>query len=176
MQVVFRARLWFLTCIVEWSWRHQWQYLLKDRVLFQKLHDCFLLPCPRTPTVASIMIWTSASMPSSSTYVSASEEVLKYWVLTDRQPPPCIDVHVRLSPMLLVQLVKRSINLPRKHSQVAHTLSMHMSKKSQPAVPGNKICSFWGESQIFNTLVDSLLGMVTIAWPFPLSLLFLSRC
>ena len=38
---------------------------------FSKLNDCFFLPCPGIPTVASIMIWTSDSMPSSSTYVSA---------------------------------------------------------------------------------------------------------
>ena len=64
--------------------------------------------------------------------------------------------------MLLMQLVKRSVTIPCKHGQVAHTLSMHVSEKSQPAVPGNNVV-FEHQSQFFNTLVDSLLGTVTRA-------------
>ena len=69
------------------------------------------------------------------------------------EPPPSVDVHVRLSPVLLVQLLKRSVAVPCKHTQVANTLSMHVSEQSQPAVPGDKIAN--GESELVCTSTDS---------------------
>ena len=64
--------------------------------------------------------------------------------------------------MLLVELVKGSVAIPCKHSQVAYTLSMHVSEKSQPTVPDNKTV-FEHYSPFLSTSVDSSLRTVTIA-------------
>ena len=162
--------------MLEWSWRHQWQYLLKDfHSKSSVLKDCFLLPYPGIPTVASIMIWTSVFMPSSSTYVSALK---KFWNIVSNSKPWFFSMH--WCPCQAEPHAPGAAGEEIRHyilqTQSGFPHPVHACGWKVAAGSPWKVFFLRIRVNFCNTLVDFLLGTVTIAWLFPFPRLFLTRC